>query len=71
MPHTKQLIDTVGKECKGEEMDACIMCSLTATDDEETEISMEFSKCMHCVHKSCLSNAQNVLSLSNIIIIKC
>ena len=29
------------------------MCGLTASDDEETEISMESSKCMHWVHKSC------------------
>ena len=35
-------------------MDACIMCGLTASDDEETEILMESSKYMHSVHKSCL-----------------
>ena len=48
--HTKQVIDTVRKECKGEEMDACIMSGLTASDDEETEISMESSKCMEGVN---------------------
>ena len=53
MYHTKQLFVNVGKECKGEEMDTCIICGLTA-NDEETEISMESSKCLHWVHKSCL-----------------
>ena len=64
-------------------MDACIMCGLTASDDDEMEISMESSKYMHWVHKSCLpphylmqklmisSCPQNVLSISIIIIVKC
>ena len=47
MSHTKQLKCTVGKECKGEEMDACIMCGLNASDDEETDISIESNKCIY------------------------
>ena len=43
-----------GKERKGGEMDACIICGLTASDGDETEVSMESNKCMHWVHESCL-----------------
>ena len=35
--HTKQLT-LFGKECKGEEMDACSMCGLIVSDGEERDI---------------------------------